>query len=193
MSLEIAALILAAGKGSRIGKPKWQLTFNGQTFLEIIYTCLEKAGISQKICMVRDCSIPSNKEFMYVINPSPEYGMFSSVYFGVRSVKDIAGFMIMPVDQPFTCSETLKKICNIFTVNKCKKIVRPCFNNKPGHPIIIPTELLNGINSPDYEGGLKNLIRSVDIDIVDVSVDDKYIHYNINTRKNLVDSGLKIK
>ena len=61
MSLEIAALILAAGKGSRIGKPKWQLTFNGQTFLEIIYTCLEKAGISQKICMVRAAQFPLTK------------------------------------------------------------------------------------------------------------------------------------
>jgi CTP:molybdopterin cytidylyltransferase MocA len=128
MNKEIACIILAAGEGRRFGVPKWQAQYKGTTFLEMIAEKVVSAGISDTGCVIRKNSIPNTKGIQYAINPNPEWGMFSSLYYGVNLFPKKSGFLIIPVDHPFFKCETLTKLCALFMTLKIGKVVKPVYS-----------------------------------------------------------------
>lgn len=177
--LGIATLILAAGMGGRIGMPKWQLEFEGKTFFDIICNKLSSVHLTDVICIKREEFVIKKPLLKYVINPTPEHGMISSVYYGVQAYPDYDAYLIWPVDHPFVEVSTIVELNNLFEFNH-KKVIRPVFNDVPGHPIIIPNSLTICLQSSNYFGGLRQLIKDSKIEIFDLPVYDPNILKNVN-------------
>lgn len=175
----IAALILAAGAGERIGMPKWQIEFEGKTFLGIICDKLASVKLKDVICVKRKEFEIKNTLLKYVINPTPEHGMISSVYYGVKEYHDYDAYLIWPVDHPFVEVSMVNELKNIFESNQ-EKVIRPIFNGITGHPIIIPNTFLSFLKTPDYCGGLRQLIKDSKAEILDLPVYDHNILKNVN-------------
>ncbi len=182
---EITAIVLAAGRGSRIGMPKWKLVHDGKNFLEIIIEKICYAGMGNRVCVVREGAIPENLGIEYAINDSPGEGMFSSLAVGIEKFPLSEAYMIIPVDHPFFYRETLNEIICKYNDGNTEKIIRPCFKGIPGHPIILPGALARTIPLGDYEGGLRRFISNSETGILDVRVDDPGILKNINTKADL--------
>jgi molybdenum cofactor cytidylyltransferase len=179
---DIAVIILAAGQGKRIGTPKWKLKIKEKTFLDIIYDKLKEVGINNIYCTYRKESLPDKQDIEYIINETPEYGMISSIYYGIQNTPKFSGYMIWPVDHPFTSIETLSVLYEEFK-NK-QNMIRPVYSNRGGHPIIIPHKFADKI-PVDYEGGIKNFFIENNISIQDIEVNDPDIKSNINYKENL--------
>lgn len=187
LSNSLVTLILAAGQGKRAGKPKWQLVYDGRNFLEIIISKLLKIEIGEICVVVREDSKPkSDPKFQLVINPKPESGMISSVYYGVRAVKNShpKGYLIFPVDHPFVAESTLRQLIEVFLSN-LGAVVIPVYNNHSGHPIILPFEVATRITEGDYSGGLKQFILDQKVMIKKIEVDDPNILVNVNELSQL--------
>ncbi|MCF7791390.1 MAG: NTP transferase domain-containing protein [Victivallales bacterium] len=182
--LKISALILAAGKGSRIGLPKWKLEYNGISFLNIIKNSLKKNGINCIYCTYRTNSKPDISEIYYLENKEPELGMFSSVYYGTREVSSTDGILIWPVDHPFVEENTVTVLFEKFIKNP-DKVIKPIFEKAGGHPIILPWKLIEKIKFRDYNGGLRQFINDSGTDILKVPLADPNILKNINTKTDL--------
>ena len=182
--LRIAALILAAGSGGRVGMPKWQLEFDGKTFLDIICDKLASVQLKDVICVKREQFEIKNPSLKYVINPKPKQGMISSVYYGVKTHPDYEAYLIWPVDHPFVEVSTIVELKNMCELNK-KKVIRPIFNGITGHPIFIPNSLISYLQSPGYSGGLRQLIKDSKIETFDFSVNDHNILRNVNFMTDL--------
>lgn len=180
----IAALILAAGAGGRIGMPKWQLESAGKTFLDIICDKLSSIQLTDIICVKREEFEIKRTSLKYVINPTPKHGMISSVYYGVKAYPDYEAYLIWPVDHPFIEVSTIAELKNMFESIQ-KKVIRPIFNGITGHPIIIPNSLISYIQTPNYSGGLRQLIKDSKIEIFDLPVNDSNILRNINFMADL--------
>ena len=182
--LRIAALILAAGSGGRVGMPKWQLELEGKTFLDIICDKLASVQLKDVICVKREQFEIKNPSLKYVINPKPKQGMISSVYYGVKTHPDYEAYLIWPVDHPFVEVSTIVELKNMCELNK-KKVIRPIFNGITGHPIFIPNSLISYLQSPGYSGGLRQLIKDSKIETFDFSVNDHNILRNVNFMTDL--------
>ena len=176
----IACLILAAGEGRRFGMPKWKAEYGGKTFLEIIIEKVTKVGITDIVCVIRKDSVPNIKGIGYAVNPNPEQGMFSSLFYGITFFQKKSGYLIIPVDHPFFDYKTLIELCTAFHLQKNSKVVRPTFDNRAGHPIIIPDSLAGNIPEDDYDGGLKRFIEDTNIPVQNINVGDPGILKNIN-------------
>jgi molybdenum cofactor cytidylyltransferase len=183
-NINITALILAAGQGSRIGMPKWQLKFNGKSFLEIIKTKLTASGVDNTFCVYRENSKPTTSSLNYIINKTPELGMFSSIYYGTEKIKEADGILIWPVDHPFVELETLSKLIDAFKLNS-NSIVKPIYNNRGGHPIILPEKIFKKIKTTDYDGGLRQFLNGIKPEYFNVNTNDPNILRNVNTPKDL--------
>ena len=183
---KIAALILAAGAGGRIGKPKWQLEFEGKTFLEILCDKLSavQLQLTDVICVKRKEFGIKNSLLKHVINPTPEYGMISSLYYGVKAYPNYDAYLIWPVDHPFVEISTISELKKAFETSH-RKVIRPIFKGTPGHPIILPKAVAEKMLSPNFDGGLRNFIKQYDVKIADITVDDENILKNINTTADL--------
>lgn len=183
--LKLAAIILAAGKGSRIGKPKWQLLYNGKTFLDIILSKLQDIAITDIVVVANPESIPDIPSHAnLVVNSRPEYGMISSIYCGIKSLPDAAGYMIFPVDHPLINAETLKLLHVNFLLEP-QSVIIPNYHQHSGHPIIIPQHIAAKIPFEDYPGGLRRLLLTINQQITKVQVTDPNILKNINTVADL--------
>ncbi|MCP4176715.1 MAG: NTP transferase domain-containing protein [bacterium] len=179
---DLAVIVLAAGQGKRIGMPKWKLEIDDKNFISIICDKLKKVGLKNIYCTYRKTSLPDYPGIEYIENETPEYGMISSIYYGIKETAKYSGYLIWPVDHPFTTTETLSILCDEF-LNQ-RQMVRPVYNNRGGHPIIIPGVL--AVNIPvDYDGGIKKFFIDNNVNIQDIEVNDPDIKSNINYKENL--------
>ena len=185
--MKISALILAAGKGSRIGTPKLMLEVNDKSFVNVIIDKVRRAGIKDVVCVVSEETYKWAKENIkhcrIVVNPEPEKGMITSVYFGAMQINDCAGIMIIPVDHPFIKSETIKILLSKAEENS-DSIIKPRFEGKSGHPVIVPYKLIKTITKENFGDGLNDVIKKSGNRQVYADVNDNGILKNINTKED---------
>ena len=180
----LAAVIFAAGEGRRIGMPKWQIKYEGRTFLEIIYQKLKETCFDTVICVKRNSFDIKLDGLLYVDNITPELGMISSLFYAVQSYPIFDGYLILPVDHPFIEPSTISEIKNGFELNP-DKVTRPTFNSIPGHPVVIPGFIPTNLKYPDYNGGLRQLIKDLNVQVNNVEVNDPNILRNVNFTSDL--------
>ena len=180
----IACIVLAAGAGKRFGIPKWKADFKGKSFLEIIIGKLIRIGIDDIGCVVRKDSIPELPRIKYIVNPAPEEGMFSSLFFGINLFPQKKGFIILPVDHPFFEIDTIRKLLMAFDDNS-NCIIKPLFDGKGGHPIVLPQDIALSIPKGDFQGGLKKFIEKKRFNVYNVNVNDKGVLRNINFQTDI--------
>lgn len=187
--MSVSAIIPAAGSGKRIGKPKLLLEIGGKSFLKIIYEKISGSGIDNIVCVVDKNYLNMAKEDVpsieYAVNPNPENGMLSSIYFGIRMLKNCEGILINPVDHPMVELETYKILVNEFKLNK-NIIIKPSCEGKSGHPVIVPFPLSGLIMSEVFQEGLSSIILKSGLKQKRVEVKDRNILKNINTKEDLV-------
>lgn len=188
MDDSIGTVILAAGKGSRIGTPKIYLKTGGSYFIDIICENLFHAGI-EKITSVISSNIDTscfhyNDIISWVVNLTPDLGMISSIYTGINSLPGKIGYLIVPVDHPKILSETFRNLVQTFLANS-ESIVIAAYKNTPGHPIIIPKSISDNIEKKDYKDGLRGIIHSSGSHIIYCETNDPGVIININSKEDL--------
>lgn len=187
--MDLSALILAAGSGSRIGTPKLMLEIDGKSFINAIIDRLQSAGIKNIVCVVSEMTYgwakKNIRDFKIVVNPKPERGMISSVFYGMESIDKCDGVMIIPVDHPYVETDTYKSLI-IESEKNTDVIIKPRFNGKSGHPIIIPYDLANKITEDDFNTGLNDVIKKSIYKHIYVDVEDNGILKNINKKEDFI-------
>lgn len=186
--MNLSALILAAGKGKRIGKPKLMLEFKEKSYLSIVADNLKEAGIENIFCVVRkeflNWASGNVKGVSLLVNPFPENGMISSVQIGLKETVNSDGVVIIPVDHPFVSTDTVKLLIESFCINP-ESLIKPVFNSVSGHPIIIPPELSKKILSSGINKTLDVVIRESFVKKIGINTDDPGVIKNINTPEDL--------
>ncbi len=180
--LKVSAIILAAGSGSRIGTPKLKLKIDDEYFINVIIRKLSSAGVKNISAVIRE----DYKEWclgnvhgaLFILNEDPEKGMFHSVKLGIINSEKSDGVIIFPVDYPFVETSTIEKLINSFEENpNC--IIKPCYENKSGHPLIIPECYFQPIINSNLLN-LKDVLLSLNPTQIKVDVDDKAVLKNVN-------------
>ncbi len=197
MAKKLAAVILAAGKGRRIGHPKLFLELGGVPFWRLISGRLRKAGIRDMVVVVRRSqkgSVDKDKERLVrvAVNRNPSWGMFSSIQCGLRAMKGFDGYLLCPVDHPGVKVRTYEKLHQGFQKNP-EAVARPIFQGKRGHPIVIPKNLADRLLNSNPSNRLDYLIQRMGWPLIDIKVKDKYIIFNINTYKELEIAGKHLR
>ena len=186
--MKISALILAAGKGSRIGTPKLMLEVNDKSFVNVITDKVKNAGIEDIYCTVSEDTFEWAKKNIehckIVVNPEPEKGMISSVYYGMKQIHDVDYIMIIPVDHPFVEYDTYK-ILLLESERKADTIIKPRYKGKSGHPVIVPYDLVKDIDGEKLNDGLDRIIKNSAFNRIFVDVNDIGVLKNVNTKEDL--------
>ena len=151
---DCAVIILSAGKSQRMGQPKPFLLFdktNNITFIEKIITEYQNFGCQEIIIVFNKenkqkfSKLNINKQQIKIItNPEPESGRFYSIKLGLSVLESANYVFLQNCDNPFINQDILKKIFDNKTENA---YVSPVYNNKGGHPILIPESIFTKIQT----------------------------------------------
>jgi molybdenum cofactor cytidylyltransferase len=146
--MDFAAVILAAGASSRMGRPKLLLPWRGRTVLAHIVDAWQVAGARQIaiVCAAENSALLAEldrigvKAAERIINPEPSRGMFSSIQCAAHWAGWAEGtthWAITLGDQPHVEVATLRGVIEHAARNR-DSIVQPSYQGRARHPVILP-------------------------------------------------------
>ena len=188
--LNVAALIPAAGKSSRMKAFKPLLEIGGQTLAERVVNLFENAGISNILTVVgHGCDelspVLDRTGSDWVFNPDYRDGMFTSIQRGLRELRGSCdAFFVLPADIPLVRSLTVRQMMKAFK-DRSSLICHPQFGSGRGHPPIIDSSLINEILAYDGQGGMRAFLQKYSNRADDIPVADAFIRMDVDTEEDL--------
>ncbi len=182
----IAALILAGGRSSRMGalKPLHQL--DGKPVIQWAVEVFRQAAVKD-ICVVlgfhseKLLSVLEALNVRTVINPEPERGMFSSVQAGLQTFgADVDGFFLLPADMPMIRSRTVDRLLEVCD-SSLHSVFYPAYLGERGHPPLIKRSCFPEILSAASEGNLRAVLEGFELDSMEVGCADSGILMDMDT------------
>ena len=181
-----SAIILSAGKSSRMGVHKFSLKYNATTtFLENLVNQYNAFGCEEIIVVLN----PDGRTFLdqlnldlpsivtVVINEHPEWERFFSLKIGAKGLKIPANTFVSNIDNPFVDLQVLELLAKSET-----DYAYPVFNGMGGHPFLISERVIADLTSePKDEIHLKEFLGRYSKSAI--VVDDEKILLNVNTEE----------
>jgi molybdenum cofactor cytidylyltransferase len=183
------AVILAAGRGARIGTPKYRLSAGDRTFLEKVVGLACEGGCGPVVCVAAEeeadrIRTGNGDAVRVVVNPDPGRGMLSSLQEGLAALMDTPGVFVFPVDHPFIAPATIRLLMAC-VAGQPGAVVKPEYLGRGGHPVYVPAVLTGQIMSADPGRSLREIIAESGIPVVRVPVNDEGVVRNVNTVDDL--------
>ena len=182
----IDAIILAAGRSQRMGKPKALLRFEDKTFLEQIISVL-KLSDADRITVVLGAEAETIKKSIdlsgtnIVINKDYQKGQLSSLIAAIEDTPEqTKAILICLVDSPFITKEVVNKIISKFKETN-NPIIVPVFNKERGHPTLFSRSLFNELLGAPEEQGARYVLYSNEEKILELETSESGILIGIDT------------
>ena len=167
-------IILAAGSSSRLGKPKQNLVYKGQTLLQ---RAIEAAAAS--VCRPVIVVLGANEEMVkptiesdninIIHNPDWQEGMASSIRSGINALQKIEpnadSVILMLCDQPFVDAALPNQLVE---KKSDKGIVASGYNDTIGAPVLFDLAYFDELRSLKGQEGAKKLLLKYPDDVVTV-------------------------
>ncbi|MGD9117584.1 MAG: nucleotidyltransferase family protein [Dehalococcoidia bacterium] len=182
----VSAILLAAGKSSRMGKLKQLMPLGDSTILEQTLDNLLGSKLSEVIVVLGHKAEDimkriSGRPVKVVVNPIYPKGMGTSIAAGLKFVDSQArAVMLVLGDQPYVDSPTIDSLLDAFTSNK-KGIAIPTYQGQRGHPLIFDRKYEAPLSHLKGDIGGREIIRENPEDVLEVPVDCEGILIDIDT------------
>jgi CTP:molybdopterin cytidylyltransferase MocA len=174
-----AAIILAAGASSRMGRVKALLELDGESFVTRLARVL---GVHCDPVVVvlghhADAIREAAPGLEFAVNPDPERGMLSSLQTGLAAVDRSRGVLFTPVDTPAVSEATVARLAAALADGAPAAV--PVFGGKRGHPVAISGELARQLLALPLTERANSVIRSAGG--IEIPVEDPGVVLEVDT------------
>ena len=190
MASVIPAIVLAAGRSSRMGRAKATLPAgDGHTFLTRIVQTLLDAGVDDVIVVVgyeaeaiaqnfSESGLPAR----FVVNREYDRGQLSSMLAGVNAIDrpGVTAVLVTLVDVPLVSAATVRAVIDSYRITHAP-IVRPTSGERHGHPLLIDRSVFAALRAADPATGAKPIVRAHASPSGDIPIDDEGAFTDIDT------------
>jgi len=190
MGLMIPAIVLAAGRSSRMGRPKANLPLaGGDTFLSRIVRTLLDAGIDDVVVVLGHDPEPvaaalagTGLPVRLVVNREYDRGQLSSLVAGLGLVDrpGVSAVLVTLVDAPLVSAATVRAVIDRYRATGAP-IVRPTSGPRHGHPLLIDRSLFGELRAADPASGAKPVVRAHASAEGDVEIEDEGAFADVDT------------
>ena len=150
--LRAAAVLLAAGQGSRMGHvPKALLRLKGVFIVQRHLNALLEAGITDVVVVTgfyHEQVEPVVQAFPVktVRNPEPEAGQPGSVRLGLEALGDrFDAVLMMLCDQPLIDAQDIRALLDEYQQNSSGRIIVPRVGRQRGNPVVFSGKVISEI------------------------------------------------
>lgn len=173
----IEAIVLAAGRGTRMGSVKPLVTVGGRPALAHVLDAARAAGISRLIVVLRRGLADEVgravdlRGCVEVLNDEPDAGMARSLGLGLAAVPPGAeGALILHADMPFLRPETVRAVSAVAA--RGARIAAPVYCGRRGFPVFFHRSCFAGlrrsargdIGGRTYLDAHRDWVETVDVD-----------------------------
>lgn len=188
----LAAIILAAGDSTRMGRPKALLPDpDGRPFVARLVRTFAAAGLHDIVVVTGSLhgaiaeAIAADQPPVapnLVNNPQPALGQVSSLWIGLDAAArpGVEGVLMTLVDIPLVRASTIQKVIDEWTRSRAP-IVRPAVGDRHGHPVLFDRSLFDALRHAPITEGARVVVHANADRIVNVQVDDEGCLLDVDT------------
>jgi len=182
----IAAVVLAAGLSTRMGRAKLILPIGGKTVLERVLDTYRGARVDDIVVVIGASAeqIRSSVRFdeeRVVFNPEYRKGMSGSLKLGIEALgSETEAAIIALGDQPFLSSKTVDRLVDEYLATKAP-IVVPVYRGQRGNPVLFDSSLFSQIREIEGDKGAKSVVLKNEARVREVAVEDEGVLLDIDT------------
>ncbi|WP_299476338.1 molybdopterin-binding/glycosyltransferase family 2 protein [uncultured Roseibium sp.] len=162
---KVAAIILGAGKSTRMGGPnKLLATLDGKALVRHAGEAAIGAGLRQTILVTGHLADEVRKQvedldIETVYNPDYADGMATSIRAGMKALEaDTEAVIVLLGDMPRVGEAALKKLIAAYKENGTSLIVAATANGKRGNPVLWDKRFFDDLNALTGDIGARHLI-----------------------------------
>jgi molybdenum cofactor cytidylyltransferase len=161
----IAAIVLAAGGSTRMGRPKMLLPLRRGTLLSAAVEPLLSAGLDRVVVVLGDragevkegADLPELARLRIVVNEAWRDGMASSLSRGLAECSEADAVLIALGDQPGATKDRLRRILGAF--HPGAPLVVPVHEGIPAHPVLFAHALFPELAALSGDVGARQVVR----------------------------------
>jgi len=176
----ISAVILAAGRSTRMGQPKMLMPWGETTVLGQVISTLRSAGV-EDITLVTNSIIAGQISFevQTILNDGGD--MLLSLQLGLQAQGPAAEATLVCLgDQPQIEAGSVRSVCDVFTQDRSGLVV-PSYRMRRGHPWLIARALWGEILHMDESRTMRDFLNEHSADIRYVEVHSASILQDLDT------------
>jgi len=176
---QVDCIMPAAGLSSRMGSWKMMLPYRHHTILD---ESIENAlGFCSRVILVaghradelvQRYQLKSNVKV--IVNTHYEQGMLSSIQQGAGLV-ETTHFFICHGDMPCVSPDIYRQVW----LNRGHYTVFPGTVERPGHPVLLPLDMIGQITTARVDDKMKRIINSADVRYAGLTAEE--IHLDVDT------------
>ena len=187
IEMTIAAILLAAGESSRMGRPKPLLPWNGVTLVEAQVASLLAGGVDEVYVVTGKSDavvapvIDGLKHVHRVHNPDFAKGKTTSIRAGVVALPaGVKAIVLLAVDQPRP-AWVVRRVLESHLASGAP-FTSPRFKDHGGHPLVFDGALCNELASvTEKNEGIREVFRRHEARMNSVEFDSEIVRIDINT------------
>jgi molybdenum cofactor cytidylyltransferase len=196
----IAAIVPAAGRSERMGRPKLLLSIGGEPLIHRLVTALRDGGVMRVIVVAPPAAAPdgpqvaalaeqAGAEVVVPVSRPPE--MRDSLELGLERLSQNSPpdrVMVTPADTPGITRELVARLLDA-AASHPGGVVIPCFGGRRGHPIVLPWTLAAEIRELPSGAGLNALVARHGHRVFELAIDDAGAVSDLDTPDDLARWG----
>lgn len=197
--LSVAALVLAAGRASRMkGSHKLLAAFDGEALVRRSTEAALEARPARVLVVTGHRAEEIEVELAglkidIVRNPDHAQGMSTSLRAGVSSLEpDCDGVVVMLADMPHVTGADVRRLLDAFAAAGGHAIVRAVSGGKRGNPVVLPRATFAAVLQLEGDVGARHIVESAGLDVVDVEIGEA-AHVDVDTPEAVIAAGGVLK
>ncbi len=177
LRLDVHAVVLAAGRSSRMGGPNKLLALFGGEPLVRRTTRRALASHASGVTVVTGHQADRVRASLFGLdvtvanNPGFASGLASSLRAGAAAVPETAAAVLIVLgDMPGVTTGDLDRMIEAFEESEGKAIVRATHDGKRGNPVLLPRSLFPAVAGLEGDTGARHLIETSGLAVIDVEI-----------------------
>jgi molybdenum cofactor cytidylyltransferase len=186
------AVLPAAGKSSRMGRPKLALPLGERTMLEHVLAALRQAEVAHPIVIlgphVRELAPLAQEAGAHVCQLAEETAdMRTTVERGLNWLEERFqprpedAWLLVPADHPTLAPSVIRQLEQARQNHPERSIFVPTFHGRRGHPLVLSWQHVDGIHAHTADEGLNSYVRKHSVQVWEVMVESETILWDLDT------------
>lgn len=192
MSERLFAIVPAAGKSARMGRPKLRLPLGQSTVIERVVCALRDADVDEIVVVigphVRDLAplVEQAGGTAHVLDEeTPD--MRATVLEGLNWLEQKHeltaedGWLLIPADHPVLDSHVVQELIHARKRHPDQSIFIPCHEQKRGHPALLLWKHVQGIRTMRDDQGINTYLREHRDETLEIAVTSNSVLIDLDT------------
>ena len=162
--VRVAAIVLAAGEGRRMGGPKALARLGSGTFAAAVVACFDRPGVAARIVVTGAQAERVTAEagwpcgVFLVVNERWADGMLTSVWAGLDAAESLGSDAVLlhPVDNPVVAGATIDAVVEALAGGAT--IAVPSHAGRRGHPAGFARAAWPALRAAALDGGARSVL-----------------------------------